>query len=464
MPTSLKWLFLLTTINGLIKWPNSLQNIRVLIHIRKIGGDSMEVRQFDDLGYTLTTIKTDKFKTNLISVSFQSEINRDTVTKRSLLPYVLRGATEKYPSKKALNTYLESLYGASLSTTVEKRGKTHNIKFYLSLANEKFLGHQEPLLEEGVALLKEVILKPLLVDGAFKEQVVDIEKRLLKEYIESIYDDKVSYSLQKLVENMCQGETFSINSIGYADDLAEINGKNLMKTYEEMLNNNQVSVTVVGDIDPQHVYEIFSKQFNFAHRSVNQEVIDHEDKVIQEVKVIKEVQDISQGKLNIGYRTHTRIDDDDYLPLLVFNGIFGGYAHSKLFMNVREKESLCYYCASRLDNYKGVMYVYSGIESQNYDKALKIIDEQLKDMMSGNFSEKEIDLAKKSLINSKLESMDQASGMMAHEALNKLLKHPLSVEEWVAAVNAVTAEQVVAVAQKIKEDTVFFLTGKEVAE
>ena len=411
---------MLTTINGLIKWPNSLQNIRVLIHIRKIGGDSMEVRQFDDLGYTLTTIKTDKFKTNLISVSFQSEINRDTVTKRSLLPYVLRGATEKYPSKKALNTYLESLYGASLSTTVEKRGKTHNIKFYLSLANEKFLGHQEPLLEEGVALLKEVILKPLLVDGAFKEQVVDIEKRLLKEYIESIYDDKVSYSLQKLVENMCQGETFSINSIGYADDLAEINGKNLMKTYEEMLNNNQVSVAVVGDIDPQHVYEIFSKQFNFAHRSVNQEVIDHEDKVIQEVKVIKEVQDISQGKLNIGYRTHTRIDDDDYLPLLVFNGIFGGYAHSKLFMNVREKESLCYYCASRLDNYKGVMYVYSGIESQNYDKALKIIDEQLKDMVSGNFSEKEIDLAKKYLINSKLESMDQASGMMAHEALNKL--------------------------------------------
>lgn len=455
---------MLTTINGLIKWPNSLQNIRVLIHIRKIGGDSMEVRQFDDLGYTLTTIKTDKFKTNLISVSFQSEINRDTVTKRSLLPYVLRGATEKYPSKKALNTYLESLYGASLSTTVEKRGKTHNIKFYLSLANEKFLGHQEPLLEEGVALLKEVILKPLLVDGAFKEQVVDIEKRLLKEYIESIYDDKVSYSLQKLVENMCQGETFSINSIGYADDLAEINGKNLMKTYEEMLNNNQVSVAVVGDIDPQHVYEIFSKQFNFAHRSVNQEVIDHEDKVIQEVKVIKEVQDISQGKLNIGYRTHTRIDDDDYLPLLVFNGIFGGYAHSKLFMNVREKESLCYYCASRLDNYKGVMYVYSGIESQNYDKALKIIDEQLKDMVSGNFSEKEIDLAKKSLINSKLESMDQASGMMAHEALNKLLKHPLSVEEWVAAVNAVTAEQVVAVAKKIKEDTVFFLTGKKVAE
>ncbi|MBQ1769531.1 MAG: insulinase family protein [Turicibacter sp.] len=424
----------------------------------------MEVRQFDDLGYSLTTIKTDKFKTNLISVSFQSEINRKTVTERSLLPYVLRSATEKYPSKKEINAYLESLYGASLSTTVEKRGKTHNVKFYLSLANEKFLGNREPLLEEGVELLKEVILNPLIVNGAFKEQVVEVEKRLLKEYIESIYDDKVSYALQKLVENMCKGEVFSTNSIGYVEDLNRINGQTLMSAYQQMLNENQISITVVGDIEHEKVYEIFKNHFDFQHRSINLTVIDSEDKEINDIQVIKEEQDIAQGKLNIGYRTHTRIGDEDYLPLLVFNGMFGGYAHSKLFMNVREKASLCYYCASRLDNYKGVMYVYSGIESENYEKAVKIIDEQLKDMIAGNFTDKEIELAKKSLINSKLESMDQASGMMAHEALNKLLKEPLTVEEWVNEVNSVTAEQIVSVAKKIKEDTIFFLTGKEVTE
>ena len=424
----------------------------------------MEVREFDDLGYSLTTIKTDKFKTNLISVSFQSEINRKTVTERSLLPYVLRSATEKYPSKKEINAYLESLYGASLSTTVEKRGKTHNVKFYLSLANEKFLGNREPLLEEGVELLKEVILNPLIVNGAFKEQVVEVEKRLLKEYIESIYDDKVSYALQKLVENMCKGEMFSTNSIGYVDDLNHINGQTLMSAYQQMLNENQISITVVGDIEHEKVYEIFKDHFDFQHRSINLTVIDSEDKEINDIQVIKEEQDIAQGKLNIGYRTHTRIGDEDYLPLLVFNGMFGGYAHSKLFMNVREKASLCYYCASRLDNYKGVMYVYSGIESENYEKAVKIIDEQLKDMIAGNFTDKEIELAKKSLINSKLESMDQASGMMAHEALNKLLKEPLTVEEWVNEVNSVTSEQIIAVAKKIKEDTIFFLTGKEVTE
>ena len=424
----------------------------------------MEVRQFDDLGYKLTSIKTDKFKTNLIVVSFQSEINRETVTSRALLPYVLRNATEKFPSKKEINAYLETLYGASLSTTVEKKGKTHNIKFYMALANEKFLANREPLLEEGVELLKEVIFKPCFVDGVFKESVVDVEKRLLKEYIESIYDDKVSYALQKLVEVMCKGESFSISSIGYAEDLEKITPATLMQTYQKMLTEDQVSFTVVGDIDHETVYEIFKKHIRFNQPTKNAQIIDHETKEIQEVQIVKEEQEITQGKLNIGYRTNTRIGDKDYLPLLVFNGMFGGYAHSKLFMNVREKESLCYYCASRLDNYKGLMYVYSGIEIQNYEKALEIIDAQLKDMQEGRFTEKEIDLAKKSLINSKLESLDLASGMMAHEALNALLPEPLTVEEWISQINAVTAEDIKCVALKIEEDAIFFLTGKEVTE
>ena len=424
----------------------------------------MEVRQFDDLGYKLTTIKSDKFKTNLISVSFQSEIERDSVTKRSLLPYVMRSATKKYPSKKELNTYLETLYGGSLSATVEKRGKTHNIKFYLSLANEKFLSHSEDLLEQGIDLLKEVILHPCFVDGAFKDQVVEVEKRLLKEYIESIYDDKVSYSLQKLVEIMCKDESFSITSIGYVEDLEKINAKDLVETYQKMLTEDQIKIMVVGDIDHQAVYESFKQHLQFNVQSTNAQIIDHEDKEIKKIEVVKEEQDISQGKLNIGYRTHTRIGEDDYLPLLVFNGMFGGYAHSKLFMNVREKASLCYYCASRLDNYKGLMYVYSGIEAQNYQKALEIIGQQLKDMVDGNFTDKEMDLAKKSLINSKLESLDQASGMMAHENLNALLDQPLTVEEWIDQVNAVTVDDIKRVASKIEEDAIFFLTGKEVTE
>lgn len=250
------------------------------------------------------------------------------------------------------------------------------------------------MLEQGIDLLKEVILHPCFVDGAFKDQVVEVEKRLLKEYIESIYDDKVSYSLQKLVEIMCKDESFSITSIGYVEDLEKINAKDLVETYQKMLTEDQITIMVVGDIDHQAVYESFKQHLQFNVQSTNAQIIDHEDKEIKKIEVVKEEQDISQGKLNIGYRTHTRIGEDDYLPLLVFNGMFGGYAHSKLFMNVREKASLCYYCASRLDNYKGLMYVYSGIEAQNYQKALEIIGQQLKDMVGGNFTDKEMDLAK----------------------------------------------------------------------
>ena len=422
----------------------------------------MEIRQFNDLGYTLTTVKTDKFKTNLVSLSFQSEINRENVTKRSLIPYVLRASSHNYPTKKDLNTYLESLYGASLSASVEKRGKAHTLKFYLSVANEKFIGNQEPLLEKGVELLKEVVLNPLVEDGAFKEQVVETEKRLLEEYIESLYDDKTSYALQKLVENMCQNERFSINSMGYIKDLAEIDKKSIYGAYQDMWQQDHLTISVVGDIDHEAVYQTFKKHFSLKSSAKKIESVDLEEKQLNQVKIIEEAQDIAQGKLNMGYRTHTRIKDEDYLTLLVFNGMFGGYAHSKLFVNVREKASLCYYCASRLDNYKGLMYVYSGIEPQNYEQAIEIIDQQLADMVSGNFTEQELDLSKKSLINTKLESLDQASGMLAHEVLNELLPKPLTIEQWIEKVQSISGEQIQEVAKKIEKDTVFFLTGKEV--
>lgn len=422
----------------------------------------MEIKVFDDLGYGLSAIRTDKFKTTLVSLSFQAPIQREAVTKRSLLPYVLRNASQTYPTKKALNTYLESLYGASISGTVEKRGKTQNIKFYLSLANEKFLPGGEPLLEEGIALLKDILFNPLLVEGAFDPQVVEVEKRLMKEYLESLYDDKTSYALQQLMENMCAGEDFSIRSSGYVEDLPGIDGKDLYEAYLKMLASDSLTITIAGDIDPDQVHDLFKEHFAFRgpQRDYKQ-MIDRQEKEPKEVEVLTEAQDIAQGKLNIGYRTFTRIGDEDYLPLLVFNGMFGGYAHSKLFVNVREKASLCYYCASRLDNYKGLLYVYSGIEFKNYEKALEIIDQQLEDMKQGNFTDDELCLSQKSLINSKLESLDQASGMMAHESLNELLSPPLSVEGWIEKVNGVTREDIIRVSGKIKKDTIYFLTGKE---
>ena len=424
----------------------------------------LEVRQAKELGYTLTTVKSEKFKTNLITLNFQSKLDKETVTARSLLPFILRAGCEKYPSKKQLNTYLETMYGASLSVNVDKKGQTHNIKFFISLANEKFLQNEGTLLTQAVELLKEILLHPLLENKAFKQNVVEVEKRLLQEYIESIYDDKVSYSLQKLVEIMCQNEAFATNSIGYTEDLQTLTSQDIYQAYESMLKHDELSVSVVGDIDHEHVQTIFKEHLVLTSQPVMCDIIDHEEKVIESVVIEEEIQNIAQGKLNIGYRTHTRIDDNDYFALLVFNGMFGGYAHSKLFMNVREKASLCYYCGTRLDNYKGLMYVYSGIETKDYDAALKIIGEQLDDMKAGKFTENELELAKKSLINSKLESLDNASGMLAHVSINKLLPEAITVEEWVSKVEAIDEQAIISVSNKIEQDSIFFLKGQEVSE
>ena len=412
----------------------------------------------------LTTIATKKFKTTIIKMSFKSELNRENITSRVLLPSVLRNSTMKFPSKKELNAHLENLYGASLSAGGSKQGKGHVISFYVSIANEKFLHDAPNLLEEGMQLLEEVIFNPLVTDGAFNSEKVSLEKRLLKEDIEAIYDDKTSYALKKLIENMCENEAYGVQSSGYIDDLPSIDEKSLYQTYKSMLEDDAVSISVIGDIDHDQVLPKLRHHFNSVkNKSLIFDYIDREEKSIRsgEVPVITEKQNVNQMKLNIGYRTNTRIADEDYFSLLVFNGVFGGFAHSKLFMNVREKASLCYYCASRLDNFKGLMYVYSGLDANNYNKAVEIIDEQMLEMVQGRFTEKELELAKKSLINAKLESLDSAGGMLSERELAEIWDMPMTTSDFVSRVSAVTAEDVQKMAKKIEKDSVFVLTGGE---
>ena len=420
----------------------------------------METNINTDLSYKLTTIATRKFKTTVIKVSFKAPLDRNTITSRILLANVLRNSTKNYPTKKELNAHLENLYGAHLSSSVNKQGQAHTIKFYLSIANEKFLADASGLLESGIDALNEMICNPLIKENAFSQYAIELEKRLLKEDIESIYDDKTSYAVKKLVAHMCQDEKFGVNSEGYIEDLANISATSLYDTYRSMLDNDVVSISVVGDVSHEEVSALFAKNLDIVKKPVQLKIdtIDNEEKSLPNIETITETQNIAQAKLNIGYRTHTRINDGDYFALMVFNGLFGAFAHSKLFTNVREKHSLCYYCASRLDNFKGLMYVYSGLDFKNCGMAEKIIDEQLADVVSGNFTDKEIELAKKSLVNSKLESLDSALGMVAEQEINEILGCELNTETYLEKINAVTKDEIQKVAKKITKDTIFILT------
>ena len=418
----------------------------------------------NDLGHKLTTIATKKFKTTVIKVAFKAPLERKTITSRILLANVLRNSSKKYPTKKAFNTHLEELYGTHLSVSANKQGQAHTLKFYLSIANEKFLLSEPELLEAGIETLGEMLFNPLVNGNAFSDAVLDLEKRLLKEEIDATYDDKTSYAVKKLVSHMCQDEKFGVTSTGYISDFASIITTSLYETYQSMLNHDAISISIVGDVEHEALKSMFVQKFELPKSSTESKVeaIDSEEKLITHVERVSETQSIAQAKLNIGYRTHTRINDEAYFALMVFNGIFGAFAHSKLFMNVREKHSLCYYCTSRVDSFKGLMYVYSGLDFKNCEMAEKIIDEQLKDIMTGNFTDKEMDLAKKSIINAKLESLDSALGMITEQEVNDILGYELSATRYAQKINAVTKEEVQKIAKRMIKDTVFTLTKEGV--
>jgi len=411
----------------------------------------------------LMTLKTKKFKTTLIKVSFKAKLTQETVTSRILLANVLRNSSKKFDSKKQLSIHLENLYGASLAISTKKQGSLHIISAYIQVVNEKFLKSAPPLFEEALNTLKELLINPLITEAGFDKSVVELESRLLKEEIEAIYDDKTTYALKKLVANMCEQENFGVSGDGDLADLATINEKTLVKTYESMLNDDEIDVVVLGDVDHEATVKTLNASFDFkAQPSKNLSPVDSEEKQIQQVTILEETQAVNQTKLNIGYRTGVRLTDADYFALLVMNGVFGAFAHSKLFVNVREKASLCYYCASQLDNFKGLMYVYSGLDVAQVERAIEIIDQQLTDICDGDISEKELLLAKKSIINAKRESLDSVNGVLADTEMTATLG--ITADEFIKKVEQVTIAEVSAVAKKIKKDTIFTLKPAKEAE
>ncbi|WP_010282291.1 EF-P 5-aminopentanol modification-associated protein YfmF [Bacillus timonensis] len=411
-------------------------------------------------GMTLHTIKTDKFKTNTIVLRIKAPLEEEFVTQRALLPYVLQSETPSYPSTTSLRSYLDELYGAALYVDLAKKGENHIISFFVEIANELFLKDQTPLLDKAISLLQEIVLSPVTENGAFKKSIIDKEKRSLRQRIQAVYDDKMRYSNLRLVEEMCQDEPYHLHVNGRIEDLDSISAESLYNYYQKILAEDEIDLYIIGNVEPEKVKEVVSSAFVFSERSKRTQ---SETKTKQVVKVneVIEKQDVKQGKLNIGYRTNITFGDSDYDALQVFNGIFGGFSHSKLFINVREKESLAYYAASRVESHKGLLMVMSGIDINNYERAVTIIKEQMKAMVDGDFTDEIMDQTKAVIRNQLLETLDTSRGMAEVLYHNVISNKSKKLEEWIAGIEAVTKEEVVNVAKKIELDTIYFLTGLE---
>lgn len=410
-------------------------------------------------GFTLHIVKTNKYKTNTLVWKMKAPLNAETVTLRALLLNVLQSSTKKYPTTTALRTYLDDLYGAGFFVDLAKKGEQHIMSFSIDIANEKFLKDSTPLLQKGIDFLAEVLLNPNIENESFHQETVEKEKRILKQRIQSIYDDKMRYSNVRLVEEMCKGEPYALDANGIASKVEEITPQNLFDYYKKAISEDELHLYIIGDVNENEV-ETFCRNLQFENRSPIQ-LERKEGSNVKEVKEIKEKQDVKQGKLNIGYRTNVHFGDQDYFALQVFNGIFGGFSHSKLFINVREKASLAYYAASRLESHKGLLMVMSGIEAKNYDQAITIIREQMDAMKKGDFTDQEIEQTKAVINNQLLETTDTSRGLVEILYHNVIANQNLTVDDWIQGINKISKHDIIDVAKKIELDTIYFLTGLE---
>lgn len=410
-------------------------------------------------GLRVHIIPTDKYKTNTFVFRFKAPLNEETVTERALLPYVLQSATEKLPSVIRLRQYLEELYGSSLAVDVSKKGEDHIISIYVDIANEVYLHDAPPLFEKALSMLSDIVLHPATEGNGFLPSIVESEKRALLQRIEATYDDKMRYANERLIEEMCKVEPYRLSAHGKKEIVSSITNESLYQYYQKVLAEDEMDLYIIGDIS-ENAVDLVSKYFSISARPARERnVLLH--KRNNEEKEVVEKQELKQSKLHIGYRTFITYKDEDYFALQLFNGLFGGFSHSKLFVNVREKNSLAYYAASRFESHKGLLFVMSGIEAKNYEKAVEIIKEQMLAMQNGDFSEEEMHQTKSVIQNQILEAIDTPRGfveMLYHGIISDCTR---PVEEWLTGIESVTKEEIVKVAKNIELDTIYFLQGTE---
>ncbi|MDQ0090559.1 putative Zn-dependent peptidase [Paenibacillus anaericanus] len=405
-------------------------------------------------------LPTNRFKTFAISLFAGIPLHEDTVTTTALTPFVLRRGTESHPETIEFKEQLEHLYGAGFGFDVYKRGDYQIVQFRMDTINDSFVKSEESMLEKTISFLGEVVTKPVTENGAFRHAYVATEKETVRQKLESIINDKIRYAAERCIEEMFKNDPYRLHPLGQRKELEGISSELLYAAYQQWLQQASLDLYVVGDTTLAEVQELVESKFNLNRSTTPDYARVVNDVTAREVQTVEEVLDVNQGKLNLGLRTPITYGDDRYAAALLYNGILGSYPHSKLFINVREKESLAYYASSRFDGHKGIMTIQSGIEMENYTKALDIIKAQLESMRSGEISELEMSQTKAMIRNSLLEIGDSAFEMIAYDFNRVLSNKDRPAEELLNQVERVTPEDVVAVAGEFHLDTIYFLTGK----
>ncbi len=412
-------------------------------------------------GINLHNINTNKFKTNLFATFLATPLTRENVTKNALLAAVLRRGTKKIKSQDLISKKLEEMYGASFDCGIEKTGDNQVIKFYLETINENFLPEKEELDKKSIEILFDIVFNPLIENEQFNEDYVESEKKKLKQIIDGKIDNKRAYSFERCIEEMFKNEPYGLYKFGYIEDLDLITPKSLYKYYCELLQKCKIDIFLSGDFEGKNINEIIKNncEINKLTERKPEYIVNMEKTEIQEVKktkIIEEKMQVGQGNLVIGLSSNSQIENSKFI-MSVYNAILGGGANSKLFQNVREKNSLAYTAGSTFKRQKNTIFIRCGIEISNYDKALETIKKQIEDMRNGKFTEEDIENSKKLIISSiKGISAEQDSEITYYYG-QELSDTFTNIEEYVKKIEKVTKKELVEVARDMWINTIYFL-------
>lgn len=414
-------------------------------------------------GIKLHCIDTNKFKTNLMAVCITLPLSRERITYDTVIPAVLKRGTEKLKTQEEISKKLEDMYGASFDCGIEKIGDNHVIKFYLESLNDNFIPEdsKQNILEESIDLLLDIILNPLTENNKFKDEYVESEKNNIKLLIESKIDNKDQYALNRCIEEMYKDKPYGLYKFGYTEDLSKINSQNLYDYYNEVINTSKIDIFVSGELKKEDIIDVVKNNENIkklkerkANYIVNNEQTESKEKTQE--KEVEDKMDVAQGKLVIGLDVELN-DYNSKFPVSLYNVILGESATSKLFQNVREKASLAYTARSNYVRQKNNIYIRCGIEIENYDKALKIIKEQLEDMKNGRFNEEDLENSKKYMISGIQSIEDEQDSEITYYIGQELAGKLTTFEEYAKKISEVNLEDVKNVGSKININTIYFL-------
>ncbi len=415
-------------------------------------------------GAWLRAVHTSKFKSSYLSITLLAPLTKETAGANALIPEVLRRGTAVHPDMEALSAALDELYGGAVEPAVRKRGETQCVGFAASFLDDAYALKGERILEPAAALLGELLLKPCTEKGVFRADYTAGEKANLIDRIRAQINDKRTYATQRLTQEMCKYEAYGVDRLGDEASVAAITPESLWERYQQLLRTAQVEVYYCGSAQPDRVAEALRAALEGL--PVNEDRIDPACDVRvsagPEPIVVEEAMDVSQGKLALGFRTGgLTCWEEDFPALYLATAVFGGTTLSKLFMNVREKLSLCYYASATLEKMKGLVLVSSGIEFDKYQTAKDEILAQLEAVKRGEIEDWELEGSRRTLIGACMAILDEQSRQEEYWLGQTTAGLEESPKELAARLEAVTREQVAAAAQKLQLDTIYFLKGKE---